>query len=371
VIAAPPILVSSSEVILEQRPEGKIPLKHLAKGRIITAKVLQAVSGRRALLMIGGKKVSAKTFLPLQTGQTILLKLEQKGDQPVFKFAGQPGDVAGASPRLAVGAFGNARPYVMLAQLLEGLETAKVDDPAGPLKNMTALKDLVLSLSLRTETPSDGFLKRLIGGSGLLWESKLATLVSKGNPPTPKMIDRLITGDLKAVCLRLLSGGEGTLSETLTGQLRGMLEGLEQHQLLNHHLLENEGRYLLPIPLLEQRSLKFGQLLLDLGDRKGGGGGKERVITVSFLLSLSQLGDLRADFSILKTGLSGAFGVADESAQALVTRHLPELRQKLSDHGYSVHDISCRVLEPRQLSEMTLVAQAMAPSSDGFFNLVV
>lgn len=371
-ITIPPILVSSSDVVLEERPEGKAPLKHLAKGRIVTAKVLQAMSGRRALLMIGGQKVSAKTFLPLQTGQTILLKLHQTGDQLVFKFAGQPGEMAESNPRLSMGSLANTRPYVMLAQLFEDLATSKAGDPEGPLRHLASLKDLVTHLSLNTGNPSHGFLKRLLGGSGLLWESKLAELVSKGEVPTPEAVERLVAGDIKATCLRLLFGtGAATLPGTLTEQLRGMLEGLEQHQLLNQHLLENEGRYLLPVPLSDQRLLKFGQLLLDLGGRKGGGGGKERVVTVSFLLSLSQLGEFRADFSILKTGLTGVFGVADEAARALVTRHLPELRQKLRDHGYSVHDISCRVLEPQQLSDMSLVAQAVAPSSDGFFNLVV
>lgn len=374
-ITLPPILVSSSEVVLEQRPEGKFPLKHFAKGRVVSAKVLQALSGRRALLMIGGQKVSAKTFLPLQTGQTILLKLQQTGDQLVFKFAGQPGEMAESNPRLSMetfGSFANTKPYAMLAQLLDGLETQKAGDPEGPLRHLASLKDLVTRLSLNSsEPPTRGFVKRLMGGSGLLWESKLAALVSRGEAPTPAAVDRLVAGDIKATCLQLLSGAGGTLSETLTEQLSRMLEGLEQHQLLNQHLLENEGRYLLPVPLWDQRFLKFGQLLLDLGGRKEGGEGKDRVVTVSFLLSLSQLGEFRADFSILKTGLTGVFGVADEAARELVTRHLPELRQKLQDHGYSVHDISCRVLEPRQLSEMSLVAQALAPPSNGFFNLVV
>jgi hypothetical protein len=371
VITGPQILVSSSEVVLDQKPAGKHPLKQFAKGQIVSAKVLQAVSGRRALLLIGGEKVTAKTFLPLQAGQTILLKLEQAGDRQVFRFAGQPGETAGSGQPVPMGSFGKAGPYMMLAQLLDELEPPKTGEGTGPLKHLAALKDLVATLTLKSETPSPAFLERLMGGSGLLWESKLAALVSRGTAPTPEAVANLVAGDLKATCLRLLSGTAGALPEALAGQLRGVLEGLEQHQLLNQHLLENDGRYLLPIPLSDQQVLKFGQLLLGLGGREGEGNRKDRLVTVSFLLSLTQLGEFRADFSILKTGVTGAFGVADEAARALVMEHLPELKQKLRDHGYSIFDISCRVLESQHLSEMSLVSQAVAQPDEGFFNLVV
>lgn len=370
-ITAPPILVSSSEIVFEQKSGGKLPLKHFAKGRIAEAKVLQVLSGRRALLMIGGQKVTAKTFLPLQTGQTILLKLEQGGERPVFKFAGLPGETAGTNQTIPVGFLGKARPYVMLTRLLEGLAPSSLTGSDGLTERFAALKALVSHLSLNSEVPTQVFLKRIMDGCGLLWESKLAALVSKGSAFSPEAVDRLVAGDLKAVVHQLLSGAGERLPETMAGSLKGVLEGLEQHQLLNRHLLENDGRYLLPIPLADHQALKFGQLLLGFGDPKEDGDGKDRVVTVSFLLSLSQLGEFRADFSVLKTGLTGAFGVADQSVRALVVRHLPELREKLQHHGYNVLDISCRVLASEHLSEVNFVAQALAPPSEGFFNLVV
>jgi hypothetical protein len=213
-------------------------------------------------------------------------------------------------------------------------------------------------------------LNRVLDASGLLWESKLASITSMGKAPTPAGIERLIAGDLKALALQLLSGGSA-LPESLTEELRGFLEALEQHQLLNRHLAENEGRYLLPIPPGEPSLLKFGQLLLGFGDRKSDRDRDNRLVTISFLLSLSRLGELRADFSVMKKSLTGTFGVADEAARQLIITHLPELKQKLRGHGYEIHDVSCHVLEPQQLSEMSLVAQAVSPTSDGFLNLVV
>jgi hypothetical protein len=116
---------------------------------------------------------------------------------------------------------------------------------------------------------------------------------------------------------------------------------------------------------------KFGQLLLDLGRKKAGSGRENQVVTVSFLLSLSRFGELRADFSVLKKGIKGAFGVANEESRELIVSYLPELRQRLSGHGFAVYDISCQILPPERLSDMSLVDQAVAPPVDGLLNLVV
>lgn len=127
----------------------------------------------------------------------------------------------------------------------------------------------------------------------------------------------------------------------------------------------------MPVPVMWPSALKFGQLLLDLGKKKTGGDRENQVVTVSFLLSLSRIGELRADFSILKKGITGAFGVVDEETRALISSHLPALRGRLQAHGFTVYDISCQLLAPERLSDMSLVDQAVAPPSDGFLNLVV
>jgi len=371
-IPTPPILVSSSEVVLEQKPRGKSPLAHLALGQKVTAKVLEVISDRRALLMIGGQRVNAKTFLPLQAGQTVLLRMDRTGNRQVFKFEGVA-EGGGPDQRLPMGLFGKSQPYVMFSRLLEelpGLKAGGGDIEAS--RHLKVLRELVSGLGLKSDVPSHGFLKRLMDTGGLLWESKMAALVSKGDPPTPAAVQRLVSGDLKALVLQLLSDAKvSSAPEAFTEHLKGTLEGLEHHQLLNQHLLENEGRYLLPLLVGGQPPFQFGQLLLGLGDRKEGAVPEERVVTVSFLLTLSNLGELRADVSILKDRLTGAFGVADEANRELIIRYLPELRRKLRDHGFGVCDITCRVLEPEQLSEMSLVTQAMASPEDGFFNLVV
>lgn len=369
-ITTPQILISSSEVVLDRGAKETPNLKPLVKDETVAAKVLRVVSNRRALLMINGQKVYAKTFLPLQAGQNLLLQVEQTGAQPVLKFVGLPEEAPGSNPRIPVGSFAKARPYVILSQLLAGLKPSLETGGRELSERLAALDRLASSMSLKSEIPVDGFLQRLMSGSGLQWESKLAKALLHGSIPSPADLDALVAGDLKALTLRLLSGGD-TLSEALSEQLKGVLSGIEQHQLLNQHLIDSAGKCLLPIPVMWPSALKFGRLLLDLGNKKAGGGRENQVVAVSFFLSLSRLGELCGDFSIYKKEITGVFGVADEETRALFSSCLPELRQRLQAHGFRVHDIACRLLAPEQLSDTGLVNRAVESSPDGMLNLVV
>jgi len=364
-ISTPQLLVSSSRLFIE-RGAGETPLlKHLAKDQMVSATVLQTLPDRQAVLSVNGQEVTAKTFLPLTPGETILLKVEQTGTHQVLKFMGRAEDVPGADQRFLPGSLGKAKPYLLLTRLLEG--PLPPDASARLSERLTALKTLLSSVSFKSGEPSDGFLKRLLDAGGLLWESKLAA--ATGKPVPPDMLQRLAAGDLKALALQLQS--DSGLMPGMADQVKGFLDGMEQLQLLNQHLLDTAGRLLLSVPVLWPDAVTFGQLFLDLGESGEGAKGREnKVVTISLLLSLSQLGDLRADFSILKKEITGTFGVSDEAALELISPYLPELDEKLSAHGFLVHDISCKILPPEELSETSLVSRAAAPS-EGLLNLVV
>ena len=358
-ISTPSLLVSSSRIVLDRLPGEAPPLKNLTQGQVVTATVLQRPSDREVVLMVNGQQVTAKTFLPLASGQTVLLKVEQAGIHTVFKFMGQPEDLGGGQ-RLLLGALGKERPYLLMAELLKGTDLPEGTEGGG----LGAIKQLLAETSLGSDAPS-GFLKRLLDASGMLWETKLATVLS-GEKLSPEAAERLIAGDLKALALQLQAGGQ----EAVAPQLKGILEGLEHLQLLNQQLFDTAGRFLLAVPMAWDATFKFGQLLLDLGGRKEGGR-ENNLVNVSFLLTLSNLGDLRADFSILKQEITGMFGVADEDTNALVTAHLPLLAAKLQAHGFSVYNISSRVLAPEELSEATLLTRAVVSPESGLLNLVV
>ena len=221
-----------------------------------------------------------------------------------------------------------------------------------------------------SETADPALLKNIIRGSGLLWEQKLTNALLSGGDISPESLRRLVDGDLKAVALELMMlTNEG--SEETPQHLRSFVNTLDQLQLLNRFALDESGKVLLPLPLVWDNLLKFGQLLIDLGEKRSGKeADDERVIRVSMLLEMSNLGDIRADFSMLKRCISGTFGVGSDALKKFVDDHIPELVEGLRRIEFSVQKIDCRVLRPETLAGMSLADQMM-PSAEGTLSLMV
>jgi hypothetical protein len=375
----PPILVSSSEVLLERKPGFRHTLLPFTKGRLIPAEVLKLISSRQALLSLDGTQVLAKTFVPLKPGQQILLQVERSGEQPVFRLipdtdpsAGQPGPLSGLlRSGGATGAFG------LLESLLGRELRAQAPgtlDPSGPSNRagtFSRLRELVTSLSLKSGEPVPRFLTDLIRGSGLLWESKLHHLLSASGGKSGAELSALVEKDIKALALKLLDTGTAA-KDASTDMVKSFVDGLENLQMFNRHTDDTPGRYLLPLPVWTGGELKFGQMLFTLGEgRTEEEGQKAPVVNVSFLLTLSRLGDLRADFSVLNRVISGTFGVGTKEIEAFVTAHLPGLARRLQAHGYDVRHVGCRVLAPDSLCETALLAPLLEEVHDGVLNLVI
>jgi hypothetical protein len=366
----PSILVSSSEFVLEKKSGTKDPPSHFVKGQVVTARVLEVISGRQALLLIDGKKMLAKTFVPLKPGQDIKLQATKTGFQPVLQLvedthAGMPGgDIA------LIKSWGKSGPFTHLSEILSRdshifLTAGEKRIPAA----LSSLRQLVIDMALKSGDAAPRFLKDLIQGSGLLWEKKLLSLMS--TPGGLQSGADLVEKDIKAMVMRLLS----LESEGQGGQLEGLrtfIDGLENLQRFNKFADEGSGRYLLPLPVLMQGDLKFGQMLLTLGNTSKKSREEDNaMVKVSFLLTLTRLGDLRADFSVLGRAVSGAFGVATEEIRGFIEPRLIALTERLLSHGYEVRDIGCRVVGAETLAETALLDMAIEGPHNGVLNVVI
>jgi hypothetical protein len=367
----PSILVSSSEFVLEKKPGAKDPLSHFVKGQVVSARVLEVVSGRQAILLIDGKKMLAKTFVPLKQGQEIQLRATNTGFQPVLRLVeAVNGEMSGGYIAL-IKSWGKSGPFRHLAELLardrHNIMLATGEKPL--LATLNSLRQLVLDIALKSGEAAPGFLNNLIQGSGLLWEKKLFSLMSTpgGVPSGANLVEK----DIKALAMRLLSlecDGQGVQLEGL----RTFIDGLENLQLFNQFADEETGRYLFPLPILMQGDLKFGQMFLTLENclnksREEDG----TVVKVSFLLTLTWLGDLRADFSVFGRAVSGAFGVATEEIKAFIEPRLIELTERLKSHGYEIWDLGCRVVGTEALAETALFDMAIEGTRKGVLNIVI
>jgi len=128
---------------------------------------------------------------------------------------------------------------------------------------------------------------------------------------------------------------------------------------------------LLPLPFFLNDTLKFGQLFIDLDkdftkERETG----EKAIRVAFILEMSQLGHLKADFSMYKKSISGEFGVENEEIQKLFNQLIPDLTQSLEDKTYDVKRITCSVISSGELAGTSLT-DMVTDNPNGVLNIVV
>ncbi|MBF0468114.1 MAG: flagellar hook-length control protein FliK [Desulfamplus sp.] len=176
----------------------------------------------------------------------------------------------------------------------------------------------------------------------------------------------LVHEDIKGAVLNLIANSGGESSEDIQ-VFHEFVKNLENVQLLNSHLSES-GKYIIPFPLFSENQFSFGQLFIDLGKKeKEGTSGKENsLLRVSIFLDMTNLGPIRADFSVLKNNITGGFQVSNEEIAIFFRKMLPELKQRLQFHDYHVHKIECRVVEPEKLAEQSIINELLKSEDHGF-----
>ncbi|MFY9944060.1 MAG: flagellar hook-length control protein FliK [Desulfobacterales bacterium] len=362
------LMISSGRMTVDPSTEHSKLLAALRLNTDVTATVVRTLSARQVQLTIAGQRVVADTYLPLQPGSRLLLKVVQTDPAPVLKIleaAGPP--TSGGMPGMRTLSLAGD-PFACLAQLLA--PTGRLpDQPAGQGAGLARLTDLMASLALKSTAADPTLLERLMVNGGILWEGKLAAAMARTRAPAPERIRQMAAQDLKAAALQLLPeiAGDGQAR----ARVEAFLEGLETLHLLNRHTADAAGRFILPLPVLWDEGLQFGQLLLDLNrEASGGGAAAQKVTRVSLLLTLSRLGPLRGDFGIWQKTVTGTFGVADAESAGIVCDHLPRLTQALHRSGFSVGRIDCRVLGRATLAGTSLAEEALSAGQSGL-NLVV
>lgn len=360
------IIASSSDIRIQKKSGEPTHFDGLQKGQIVKATVENTTSAREAVLNILGKRVQARTHMPLKSGETLLLRVEDNGVQPTFKLMEAKG---GRFIHLPPDLLSRSGPYGLLVRVMQTLNSIT----GIPNLNETAsqMESLIRSLSLKTGDPDTDFLKSLFRESGVTWENKLIRLLGSERTISSDLVKDLINGDVKALSMRLALQLEKA-EPSASIQIKAFLENMEHLQLLNEKSVRESGRYLLPFPFLFDESLRFGQLLIDFGRRKEDDSEdkRDRLVKVSFLLEMSNLGNVLADFSILKHALSGIFSVETNPIRKLIMKNIPQLKKKMKNTGFEVYDIACRVVEPETLATASL-ADRLIHTDEGVLNIVI
>lgn len=349
------IHVSSSEMVIHKEDGKPRTLTGFRKNQIIHARVLKLLPRGNAQLLVNGQKVVAKTALLMKPGEQVQLKVLSQKDDIILKLMGPVQKMTTRQISSLVGFFS---------------KNESMPDPTG-IKTAN-VKALLYDMALKSDEPDKTFLPKLIEKSGLVWEKKVARTLL-GNTVSPDMKDKLeilLKQDIKGNILKELSGADPGKFEGLK-TAAAFSETLENFQVLNHHSSDS-GRFLLPFPIFSESAFSFGQLLIDTGDKtKKDTKDADKLIQLSFLLDMSRLGPLRADFSILKKKMTGRFLLKDEDTCQYVKSMIPELKTRLANIDYQVHQIECTIAKKEDIQQNRFIETLVKARDNQVLNIVI
>lgn len=349
------IHISSSEMVINNDNSKKnAPLK-LTKNQVILAKVLSVLPQGNAELMVNGQKVVAKTGLLLKPGEEVNLKVIQEKDAVILRLIGPAQKMTTRQISSLVGFF--SRNELTM-------------DIAGA--RMTHVKSLLYDMALKSDKPDKAFLPKLLEKSGILWEKNVAKIILSNNSTTDIKagLDLLLGQDVKGNILKEMLIADPQKLEMLK-TATSFLDTIENFQLLNHSSSES-GRFILPFPIFSESAFSFGQLLIDTGDKTNKDKKEsDKLIKISFMLDMTRLGPLRADFSILKKEISGRFLLMDEDTCNYVKSMIFELKKGLEKIGYNIHQIDCSVAKKEDIQKNSFIETLVKECDDQVLNIVI
>jgi hypothetical protein len=348
------IHISPPEIKIQKEVGKAIGTAVFKKDQVVSAKVLTLLTPGKASLLINGQKVIAKTGLLLNPGEELKLRVANEKDLTLVKLQ-DPSKPLGVKQLVA-----------MVRSLSKNNALADIARTKIPV-----LKDILQETALKSAKRDDSFLPRLIENSGLTLEKKMGSIVKmQGQQTLDLNLAQLGKQDFKGAILNQLaqavSGGEG-LEKTLTA----VLDTLESFQLLNTQTSES-GRYLLPFPVFEGSNLSFGQLLIDTGDKKEDKNkDNPKVMRISFLLSMTNLGAVRADFSILKKAITGRFLLETDGVCQYMKTMIPELKLRFEQLEYTMGSIDCLTAAKADVHSNVLMESLFENGDDSVLNIVI
>jgi len=217
------------------------------------------------------------------------------------------------------------------------------------------LRDLLSSIALKSGDADEKFIPRLLEKSGILWEKNVAALVL-GEPAQPSVLpdfQKACENDLKGYLLSLLSGASPEEEESFL-PLQKFVDSMEKFQVLNSHSSDSS-KYLIPFPIFSNNSFTFGQIFFDLGEKKNEARqDASRLVRISVFLTMTNLGDLRVDLSVLNKEIAAIFQVEDEEVLSFLRTMMPSFRKRLGAQGFKVLQAECRRAVPELISEASL-----------------
>ena len=369
-------------------------------GQIVEAKVLHVTSQNRVQLIVGGQKLTVSTQLPLARGMDIPMKVVHSQAGIVLKPVSAPSAPVSTDPA-GTGINSTKGPAVNTGKPMSSASVALPDSNPLPgteksfqpsafqsfslskiFQGLSALSqtrepvlnDLLMGLSLKSDIRDDQFLPKIIENMGLSFEKKLAAGLEdvSDKKTVAHVIKQLADQDLKAVSLSLSTTESHPGKASVLKHIADALDNVAQLNVKSGDSGQNQegARFLLPFPVWREDGFDFGQLMVDMG-KAGTANSEKKMLSISFLLNMTALGPLRADFSILDKTISGRFLLENQVTCDYLTPKISDLRQRLAGIGYQAGSIDCQVARPEQIAPASLMLSMKASDDIQGLNIVV
>jgi len=318
-------------------------LPRLTNNEIIEGRVIEAYPSGQFLISIKGKNVMAMSNVPLKMGSVLTLKVEKISSIPVLKILGDgKRDIKAFNIPLILSAIKEN----LWESLLNNLNSKAV-----PKGKASLLKELMNHVTMKIfSEPSREILRTLIDKSGFRWEWKLKNAALQKNISGVD-IEKLMETDLKGMASKIFSlDGEKDIL------LKKLLSTISNIQLLNQQGFERERKIFLPIPIqLPDGLFTVGQLLIYMPkkreDRHAKQKNHDKSFSITFLLTMSKLGPLRADLSIKGNEIYGNFMVTSEKSKQIIENNLPDFVDSIKGKGFTVSAMECHLRDVEEVKK--------------------
>jgi len=333
-------------------------------GEILEGRVVKSLGNQKAIINLKGTEVLAETRSSLTTGSNIVVRVAHLKPTVVLSLLSQDISSLGKSASLIKTFLPNQVPF---GQVVERLQ--RIIGEQWFARHLAFDKTLYQNLKSTLSTIvfdeekmfKPEFLSNFLNRSGLLYETKLKRLISKGQ--LPRFLEHEINNDLKGLLLRISEApdlnkgffnkvtGEDDFSREKIGYflktVRELINNIELSQLANFIRKREDDCIYLQIPLAFQDEIDDAELYLYCNRRGRKTDAEKEELGLVFLLNMEGLGYLKIDVNIKKKLIYCQVSVEDPEVAGFISGFLPSLKDRLSALDYVVEKVDCVVLKDR------------------------
>lgn len=348
----PPITVppDKSNLIFRIQNTGKsLPL--LSIGEIVEAEIIEKLGDNNVLVSVKGRRIVAGSTLNFKRGERINVRVDQTGPHIILRPAQTtdaariPHNLASTSARFHPGALIDL--FVEAAQIFDPESMGDLALRLDP-KQVETIHNLLQSLILSKSSLNNSFFKGYLYTFGYLMEKELSRALDKkfGRAAAFKQASQNVKGvllTLKNDLQNIIKNGEAPGTEKILKYVDSSLNTIEEHQVTNIILQEREQGYLFHIPILSQDGLGLAEVILKFDDSASRKKKGRHIGNVVFLLSMDALGDICVEAKIEAGGIGCEIICENQNIHDFIVPFLHEIKERLSDIGYTVQYITCSV----------------------------